>query len=389
MSTTNGSISPVDQLATRIEQDIRRRNLWAGDRYLTASEAAQMLGVSAATAHRAMQVLVERRMLVRRRNRGTFVGPDFQARPRSQIRTVYALMAAPSLDRDTIPLDAFIHGIRSQVIDANVQIGFLPASDVQAYVQDLVQSAMAAGPVAGFVPVSCPREVYRRLADSGVPTVVFGTPYIDQNDIPSVDVDNFEAGRLLVKHLTDSGHRRMAVFSALEGQPGSNSFYDGVSEALTAAELPHNSLVVRVVPLEPVAMAAQLSEVLAMPDRPTALIARSPTMARLISAAFDRLDVPAAERCEVVYQNHPAVEGQELPLTRVEPRMSFGEIIAQVGQMLQRLGNGLPLEQRRVSIPMDLHVNDAWCRWTSSAGHPERSEGSCPKTTADSSLRSE
>ncbi len=317
-----------------------------------------MLSVSSATAHRAMQVLVERRMLVRRRSHGTFVGPHFDTRPNTRVRTVYGIMSAPGLDHDTVPLDAFVLGIRAQMADANVQIGFLPDRDVRAYVRELLGAAVLAGNVAGFVPVSCPRDVYRELADSGLPTVVLGTPYVDQKDIPSVDVDNYAAGLLLTKHLIDRGHRRMAVLSALEGQPGSNLFYDGVSDALTAAQLPHNALVVRVVPLELAAVAAQLGELMAMSDGPTALIARTPTMAKVLPGAYDRIGVPADRRCEIVYQNHPSVEANRLPFTCAEPRLAFRQIVGRIGEMLECLGNTGTLEEPRVVIPVDLCTHD-------------------------------
>ena len=103
MSSTDTPTSSLHHLASRLEQDIRQRGLWAGDRYLTASEAAELLGVSTATAHRAMQVLAQRRMLVRHPSRGTFVGPHFEMKQNTMIRTVCALMPAPALDRDTPP----------------------------------------------------------------------------------------------------------------------------------------------------------------------------------------------------------------------------------------------------------------------------------------------
>jgi DNA-binding LacI/PurR family transcriptional regulator len=321
---------------------------------MTATEAGDLLGVSTATAHRAMQVLARRQMLVRHPSRGTFVGPHFEMKPSTLIRTVCALMPTPALDRDTIPLEPFIHAIRSRVSKSNVQMHFLPPGDSQAYLQELLQSSLVVGNVAGFVPISCPREVYRRLADSGIPTVVLGTPYVDQRDIASVDVDNRAAGRLLTEYLIGSGHRRMAVLMSAEGQPGTNCFFDGVSDALTEAELPHNALIVRHVPVEPAAVAAQLHELLAMPERPSALIARTPQMARAVLVAFESLQVPAADRCEIVYQNHPAAEQGELALTCVQPSISFAEIIGRVAEMLEQLGSGEMLEEKRVVIPMEL-----------------------------------
>jgi DNA-binding LacI/PurR family transcriptional regulator len=344
----------LDSLVARLEQDIRQRGLWAGDPYLSAPEVAAMLGISATTAHRAMQALAARQMLIRRRNRGTFVGPFFEMKHSSSIRTVYALMPAPGLNTDTIPLDPFIYGVRSKIRNANVQVCFLPPGDARGYLEDLLCQALTAGNAASFVPISCPREIYRRLADSGAPTVVFGTPYIDQRDIPSVDVDNRMAGRLLMEHLIGGGHRRMAVLMAAEGQPGTNCFFDGVSEAMTQSELPHNALIQRSVPLENSAVEAQLRELLAMSEPPTAIIARTPMMAKAVMSALEHIPTPAADSCEIVYQDHPATEGGELPLTRVKPRVSFGEIIGRVGAMLNRLGEGKPLENVHEVIPMDL-----------------------------------
>jgi DNA-binding LacI/PurR family transcriptional regulator len=315
---------------------------------------AQMMGVSTATAHRAMQVLAKRRMLVRRRNRGTFIGPHFEVGRGTLVRTVHAIMEAPGLDRNEIPLDGLVRGIRSRLKDVNVQITFLPQGDPQAFVQELLGSAAAVGSVVGFLPVSCPREVYRRLFDSGVPTVVLGTPYIDQRDIPSIDVDNRTAGRLLAEFLIGGGHSRMVVLMATEGQPGTNCFFDGVSDALTKAELPHNALIVRHVPVEPAAVAAQLRELLAMPEPPTALIARTPQMVRAVSAAFDSLGIAPAKRCEIVYQNHPATENGAPSFVCAQPAVSMNEIVARAAEMLDRIGRGESLDETRVVVPVEL-----------------------------------
>ena len=70
LSRNNAS---AHRLAHRIEADIRSRGLRPGDQYLTAEKAGRALGVSTATASRAMKLMAERDMLIRYRNRGTFV----------------------------------------------------------------------------------------------------------------------------------------------------------------------------------------------------------------------------------------------------------------------------------------------------------------------------
>lgn len=353
MLTSDRVVSKLDRLASRLEQDIRQRGLCAGDRYLTAPEVASSLGVSTGTAHRVMQVLAERKMLVRRRNCGTFVGPHFEMKRSTIMRTVYLLMPSTGVERDVFPVESFIYGVRTR-LDSNVQVSFLPRGDAEGFVRELLLKAPSLGVVAGFVPVSCPHDIYRRLADSGVPTVISGTPYDDQADIASVDVDNREAGRLLAEYLTAGGHQRMALLSAMEGRPGDNNFYDGVSEALTAARLPHNALIVRIVPTKAAALTAQLSKLLLQPDSPTAVIVRTPAMARLAGMALEELRVPA-DRCEIVYQRHPTTERAELPFTCVQPRDPSGETVVDfVSKMLNCQERGEPLDVRHVILPVDL-----------------------------------
>ena len=359
MLTSKTSVSKLERLAARLEQDIRQRGLCAGDRYMTAPEAADLLGVSTGMAHRAMRALAQGRKLVRRRNCGTFVGPHFEMKRTTATRTVYVLMPSLGIDRDVFPLETFIYGVRTR-IQANVQVSFLPQSNTQAYLREFLHSIPSMGVVSGLVPISCPHDVYRQLANSGVPTVIVGTPYVDHMDIASVDVDNHEAGRLLAEYLIECGHRRIALITAMDGRPGDNGFYDGVSEALTAASLPHNALIMRIVPMQPTALTAQLGRLLIKPDMPTGLIVRSTNMARAVSKAFCNLEVHADRRCEIVYQRYQPIEGIELPFTYVRARVSFDNVVGLIANMLEQLGRGEVLDEPRVVIPVDL------CRRSSS-----------------------
>lgn len=345
--------SNISSLADQLERDIRQRGLWTGDRYLTAAEAAEMLQVSSATADRAMKLLAQRQMLVRRRNLGTFVGPHFEMKRDIQLRTVYAVAPSLGLGDDTFPYEYLLRGIRARLGDVNVQASFLSAQDPLNDARKLVHAALKVGEAAGFVPVSCPHDVYRRLADSGVPTVIFGTPFIDQQDIASLDVDNRSAGRMLVEHLIGRGHRRIAMLTPAEGRPGDNCFYDGVSEALTEGGLPHNSLIARIVPSRPAAVFAQLEQFAQMSNPPTALVIRSPSMACNVAATMASGD-GAASRIEIVYQNHPATSEGSMPFACVEPTLSFMEIAARIGDMLDRLGRGELLEEPHVVVPVAL-----------------------------------
>ena len=149
--------SRIRLLAARLERDIHLRGLTAGDHYITGVEAGHLLGVSRATAQRAMAFLARQDKVVRRRRRGTFVGPSIETHRANKIRTVHVLM----LEYAASPLfssDLLIQGIRSEISDANVQFSFLPPAGRLRYVKDLLQEPMSSGQLCGVLAVSCGRE---------------------------------------------------------------------------------------------------------------------------------------------------------------------------------------------------------------------------------------
>src|SRR3954470_19347948 len=65
----------IIELADRIAEDIRRRELRPGDAYLSTAEVARVMQVNGTKANRALQLLARRRVLDRRQRKGTFIAP--------------------------------------------------------------------------------------------------------------------------------------------------------------------------------------------------------------------------------------------------------------------------------------------------------------------------
>jgi LacI family transcriptional regulator len=241
--------------------------------------------------------------------------------------------------------------------DVNIQLCFLPINDQVEYLDELIASAKTAGEVAGVVPISCSREVYRILADANLPMVIHGTAYSDQEGIPSVDVDNREAGRLLTEYLVRRGHRRMALLCVTDQLPGDNLFFDGTSEALTAARLPHNALIVRSIPRDPETFALEIQRLFEADDPPTALIARTPALGLEARAAVEH-GGELRGKVDVVCYAHRPMPKAVFPSAQVVPRTPFLENVKQIGRMLDLQAHRLPLETKRVVIPVDLRIPD-------------------------------
>lgn len=354
MATISNETSNAHRLAQRLEEKIRTRGLAPGDRFITASEAGRVLGVSTATAHRSMKILVDREVLIRYPSRGTFVGPRFKTDTPVKLKVINILSASSDKIVADFPVDMIIQGIRTHFPDTSVQLNYLPATDQTAYVRELLRVARATGTLTGMIPSSSSREVYRLLTDEGVPMVIFGSPYAGQEGLPSVDLDYRESGRLMAQFLIDQGHRRMAMVGRMSGFPGENDLFDGVSSSLTAADLPHNALIMRTVPDDVEAFTAQIRELLAMPDPPTGLIAIKRIFARAAGVALEELGL--ADRLEIIFHDSLFTRESDLPYASVRPQIPIQDIACLVGETLRRVCEGQPLERNRLVVPVELRL---------------------------------
>src|SRR3954462_3538876 len=106
-----GHIPRIIQLADRIAEDIKQRQLKPGDPYQGTTETAEMLGVSTTAANRAMQVLVKRRLIERRQRKGTFVAVPGAPTAESPLRRVHLIVHENYLRTEGLLADGIIVGM--------------------------------------------------------------------------------------------------------------------------------------------------------------------------------------------------------------------------------------------------------------------------------------
>ncbi len=314
-----------------------------------------LLGVSAATAHRAMNVLVQEQVLTREHGRGTFVGHGVEPAPSVAVRTVYILIEEQQRDLTSVPLDVLVSSVRAELPQTNVQFSFISGRSSLEFLRQLVEVAQLAGQFAGAIPISCSREVYKYLSETGEPVVVLGSLYPDQWQLPSVDLDYQQSGYLMSNFLASRGHRKLALLTTGGGRPGDNAFYDGVVEAITAAHLPPNSLLLRIFPQDFDGFHSQIREMLQRDDRPTGIMCASDRLVSAVAFAAREMGLKIPGDLELVFESQSAPSEALGKYPYVKPRLSFYEIARTVARMLNQVSNRIPLENKRVVIPVELH----------------------------------
>lgn len=343
-------------LAKRLEADLQARGYRPGDRYRTAIDTGRLLGVSPATAHRAMGLLVRRGLLNRRQGAGTFVGSAMKSSRKLGVQTIFVFMEERQRAVTNIVLDDIVRAVAGAFPTAGVQFSFLPDDEGVDFVRAVITPAQEAGQFAGAVAVSCSRDVYRYLSECRVPLVVMGSLYPDQRDIPSLDMDYRQAGRLLASHLVQRGHRRLAMLTTGGGRPGDGVFHDGLSDALTEANLPHNALTIRTFAHDFDAFDAQVRELLNSPNRPTGWICATDKLVYSVCRAATSLGLTTGKDLEIVFQDEGQsdLRPEHRAMTHVQPRVSFRDMTGMVVDLLRRQTDGQALTERQIVIPVRL-----------------------------------
>jgi len=345
----------TQEAANRIVHDIRSRGLGPGDRYLTAKQAADLLGVSTATCQRAMRLLADREYLSRRRNSGTFIGPNADPQPATLVRTVYILLS-PDRQFGALPRDAVFNGLSRELPDTGLHFVVLPTGLEVQYMNELLTGAAAAGQLMGVIAVSCAREVYASLARQSVPVVVIGSVDSADDRLASVDGDERHAGRLLAEHMLGKGYQQFAVLMGELWRPGDNLFLRGIEEVLGYTKLSIGDLRVRSLPHDVGTFRRQFLALLNEVPGRLAVICQNSTFVSWLNtilcndAHTRRQDIGIAYHIDV---EMPAGRDHRFPCTY--QTVSAIEMSAIAGKMISQLSSGEQLAERHVVLPMALY----------------------------------
>lgn len=231
---------------------------------------------------------------------------------------------------DTLWLE-FIGGMAASCARHNVDL-LLSASDdteqTPASFERLVRGRRVDGVVVCDIRGDDPRITW--LQETEIPFVAFGRT-IGQADYCYVDVDGSAGAREATQYLIALGHTRIA-YLGLDSRFGFSHFrLAGYREALGSV-LPHDPELVFEGLTEETAPAVART-ILALPDRPTAVIASADFLALgLLRVAREQgLSVPA-DLSVIVFDDNPSVQSADPPLTAIgQPNRRLGE---EAGELL-------------------------------------------------------
>jgi LacI family transcriptional regulator len=354
MDTNDIGPSRAHWLAKRLEEDIRTRGLRVGEPYLTTAQAGRQLGISKAMAYRAMKILVARQVLVSHPGRGTFVGPEAGGTSFRQSKCIRIFLMQDLLLSFEQSTYGWLAGVATTLPGYGIQFDFLQPNDAETQVGHLLDRGMAEGSLSAVIMLGCPRAVQEQVLNRGVPSLVLGTDYSSTRQLPSVDADQFEIGRLATEYLLSRGHRRIALLMREMWFPGDQRMYEGVGRALDDAGLGHDSLVLRNLSVDHEVLSADLQRLLTLEDRPTGCVCRMPFFAQTVVQAAESLDLSVPDDLEVIADGLNRQTAAHLGLPCVCMKVSAEESVAIGGRMLAQLLEGHEPNPIHEVLPVEL-----------------------------------
>jgi LacI family xylobiose transport system transcriptional regulator len=177
-------------------------------------------------------------------------------------------------------------------------------------------------------------------------------------ETPSVGATNWNGGVMAARHVLELGHRRIAVISGPSAFLCARARLEACRAALDTAGAPLDERLVRIGDFGRTDGLRMAEELLALQDRPTAIVCGNDLQAVGVYEAARRADLRIPHDVSVVgFDDLPLASWCPPPLTTVrQPFAKMGEAAA---DMLMSLVAGAPPELTRVELATSLVVRES------------------------------
>ncbi|GIE97504.1 LacI family DNA-binding transcriptional regulator [Paractinoplanes rishiriensis] len=326
---------------------------------LTAAEIAELAGVSVATVSKVLNgrsdVGAETRRLVegvinkhghRRKRRPTPAAPLVEV-VLNVLGGAYAMEIIAGVERAVRPhhLGVVVSGMEG----------------AQTLSDEWIERMLARRP-SGIITVFCSptAEQRDRLSAREIPFVVVD-PVAEPAGVPSVAATNWSGGLEAGRHLLALGHRRIGVVAGPEGTLASRARLDGYRAALDEAGIAFDPALVRAGQFRIDQGVTAGHDLLAGPDRPTAIFAFSDPLAVGVYKAAAELGLRIPGDLSVVgYDDTAPASWLHPALTTVHQPLA--EMAGEAAAMILATARGEAPARTRVVLATELTVRASTAR---------------------------
>lgn len=320
-----------ERVKAAVKEMILNGTLKVGDRLPGERQLAATLGVSPVTAARAVNELAQDGFLRREVGVGTFVISTTPT-PSEPTRVHIVLFTELDLGPEFFERDVFFgplfRGLTTQGARNGCDFSFVFAHQFDSWKQRFIESRSPRERVILVAPPDKYLPQIEALMAYDIPLVVLGASWPDRH-VPSIDCDNRLGAGLVVDHLLQLGHRRLAIVSPPLDNPNSRDRFQGMQQALLqrGRELAEaNVLKIDYSPLKNVRMVEDIRRLLGQTPAPTAIFAAGYSYALGVRQALAELGLSVPGDVSLVaFDDAVSLAFMDPPLTTVQqPLVEMG-----------------------------------------------------------------
>lgn len=324
---------------------------------ITIATIAREAGVSVATVSKVLNGKNDVSQSTKDHVESVISAHNYKRRPSKASRSQLIELVIHELD--SAWSSEIIQAVEAQARDANLS---LVLSDLRGEVQvprELMDSIVERQPIGVILVMATldPAQVELLKARS-IPLVVLDTYGEEPVGVASIGSDNWSGGYAATRHLTDLGHKRIAVISGPNRFLSSRARVDGYRGAIDGAGLEIDKDLIRWGDFYLEGGYAHALELLALSDPPTAIFAGSDMQALGVMRAAKELGLRIPQDLSVVgYDNIPLTEWLDTRLTTIS--QSLRTMGASATEMLLTLAEGGTLIAPKINLSTELIVRES------------------------------
>jgi LacI family transcriptional regulator len=332
---------------------------------LTQKDVARLAGVSQAIVSHVLNqtdkvIPEETRQRVLQAIKELGYTPNKAARSLRSKRSYNIACIVPDITNAFYP--GFLRGIQ-QVAEGNHYDLIIYDSNKSAAKEIQHLRSLQGGQVDGAIAVLHHKEakVINDLIESGIHLVTLdaGPPEEKGLNHDVIFVDNITASKQAVTYLLQRGHREIGIIAGTKGTPPQRSRLEGYQQALTGAGLDPLATNIRYGDFTEIGGYAEMSELLDLPNPPTAVFAANDLMA--IGALKAALDADLRVPQDVAIMGFDDIPAARLVNPTLTTVTQFDEQIGRKAAALlfERSLGEAPTKPRRVEMPFEIVVRES------------------------------
>jgi DNA-binding LacI/PurR family transcriptional regulator len=224
-----------------------------------------------------------------------------------------------------------------------------------------IDDALTRRPACVVTVAQLSKQEREQLRAKDVPFVVFDPTHELPDDVAFVGATNWSGGRAATRHLTGLGHQRIAMIGGPEQILFCRARFDGYRSALEAAGRQVDDALVAHAELTQEGGRQAARELLARPDRPTAVFAANDLQALGVYLAAREAGLRIPDDLSVVgFDDLPIAALMDPPLTTVHQPLA--EMAVAATEMALAMGRGERPAQVGVELATSLTVRQSTAR---------------------------